>query len=154
MPTGLNHAIGILVLSTATALSAGPAAADAWQPTRNVEFIVPSGTGGGADQMARMIQGIIQKNHLMDRSLVVINKSDLTARWNSANLDVPHLDALHGTNVERLQQAVRSRFIATTANEPRWWTPRQREVLSRALVDPEALEDLSPIRKSQIANRK
>ena len=25
----------------------------AWQPTKTVEFIVPAGTGGGADQMAR-----------------------------------------------------------------------------------------------------
>ena len=49
--------------------------AHAWEPTRTVEFIVPAGTGGGADQMARMIQGVIQKNELMEQSLVVINKS-------------------------------------------------------------------------------
>ena len=53
----------------------GAAPAGAWEPTRNVEFIVPAGTGGGADQMARMIQGIIQKNNLMKQSVVVINKS-------------------------------------------------------------------------------
>ena len=46
-----------------------------WKPTKTVEFIVPAGTGGGADQMARMIQGIVQKHGLMDQSLVVINKS-------------------------------------------------------------------------------
>jgi putative tricarboxylic transport membrane protein len=51
-----------------------PAAA-AWQPTRTVEFIVPAGTGGGADQMARMIQGIVQKHNLMPQPLVVINKA-------------------------------------------------------------------------------
>ena len=27
--------------------------AQGWQPTKSVEFIVPAGTGGGADQMAR-----------------------------------------------------------------------------------------------------
>lgn len=53
---------------------AGPAAAQ-WEPTKTVEFIVPAGTGGGADQMARMIQGIVQKHGLMDQSMVVINKS-------------------------------------------------------------------------------
>ena len=47
----------------------------AWQPTRPVEFIVPAGTGGGADQMARMIQGIVQKHNLMPQPLVVINKA-------------------------------------------------------------------------------
>ncbi len=46
-----------------------------WQPTKNVEFVVPAGTGGGADQMARFIQGIITKNNLMKTSMVVVNKS-------------------------------------------------------------------------------
>lgn len=46
----------------------------AWQPTKTVEFIVPAGTGGGADQMARLIQGIITKHKLMSTSLVVVNK--------------------------------------------------------------------------------
>ena len=65
-------AAGAAVAITTT-LSAMPALA--WEPTKTVEFIVPAGTGGGADQMARMIQGIIQKNDLMEQSLVVINKS-------------------------------------------------------------------------------
>ncbi|HYG88166.1 MAG TPA: tripartite tricarboxylate transporter substrate-binding protein [Azospirillum sp.] len=52
-----------------------PQAAAAWEPTKSVEFIVPAGTGGGADQMARMIQGIIQKNNLMTQPIVVINKA-------------------------------------------------------------------------------
>jgi putative tricarboxylic transport membrane protein len=50
-------------------------AAQAWEPTKTVEFIVPAGTGGGADQMARAIQGIIAKHGLMKESMVVINKS-------------------------------------------------------------------------------
>jgi tripartite-type tricarboxylate transporter receptor subunit TctC len=58
---------------TAAALAA-PAHAQ-WQPTKTVEFIVPAGTGGGADQMARLIQGIITKHNLMSQSMVVINKS-------------------------------------------------------------------------------
>src|SRR5438132_564456 len=49
-------------------------AAMAWEPTRTVEFIVPAGTGGGADQMARVIQGIIAKHGLMKQTMVVINK--------------------------------------------------------------------------------
>jgi tripartite-type tricarboxylate transporter receptor subunit TctC len=49
--------------------------AGAWEPTRNVEFIVPAGTGGGADQMARMIQGIIAKHNLMKQTMVVVNKA-------------------------------------------------------------------------------
>ncbi|HET7546207.1 MAG TPA: tripartite tricarboxylate transporter substrate binding protein [Usitatibacter sp.] len=47
----------------------------AWEPTKTVEFIVPAGTGGGADQMARLIQSIIAKHNLMKQPMVVINKS-------------------------------------------------------------------------------
>jgi putative tricarboxylic transport membrane protein len=49
--------------------------ATAWEPTQPVEFIVPAGTGGGADQMARVIQDIIAKHHLMPQPMLVINKS-------------------------------------------------------------------------------
>src|SRR5580765_219631 len=52
-----------------------PLGAQAWEPTKTVEFIVPAGTGGGADQMARAIQGVIAKHNLMKQSMVVINKS-------------------------------------------------------------------------------
>jgi len=54
---------------------AGTAGAAAWEPTKNVEFVVPAGTGGGADQMARLIQGIVGKNNLMKHSVVVVNRS-------------------------------------------------------------------------------
>ena len=64
--TALAGALGLLLLSNA---------AQAWEPTKSVEFVVPAGTGGGADQMARMIQGIIQKSNLMPQPIVVINKS-------------------------------------------------------------------------------
>ena len=47
----------------------------AWEPSRPVEFVVPAGTGGGADQMARTIQGIVSKHNLMKQSIVVVNKS-------------------------------------------------------------------------------
>jgi putative tricarboxylic transport membrane protein len=46
----------------------------AWEPTKTVEFVVPAGTGGGADQMARLIQGIIAKNNLMKEPMIVVNK--------------------------------------------------------------------------------
>jgi tripartite-type tricarboxylate transporter receptor subunit TctC len=46
----------------------------AWEPTKPVEFVVPAGTGGGADQMARFIQGVVAKHKLMKQSIVVVNK--------------------------------------------------------------------------------
>jgi putative tricarboxylic transport membrane protein len=61
-------------LWVAHALVPAPAHA-AWEPTRQVEFIVPAGTGGGADQMARVIQGIVTKHNLMKQAIVPINKA-------------------------------------------------------------------------------
>ena len=53
----------------------GAPARAAWEPTKPVEFVVPAGTGGGADQMARLIQGIVIKHKLMKEPLIVVNKS-------------------------------------------------------------------------------
>ncbi len=64
----------VLVTGAALIAAAGPALAQAWQPTKTVEFIIPAGTGGGADQMARFIDGIVKKNNLMSQPMVVINK--------------------------------------------------------------------------------
>ena len=63
-------------LAVALAIAAPFAApAQAWEPSRNIEFIIPAGTGGGADQMARAIQGIVAKHGLMKQSILPINKA-------------------------------------------------------------------------------
>jgi len=61
-----------LALAVGAALACLPAFA--WEPTKTVEFIVPAGTGGGADQMARLVQSIVAKHNLMKQPMVVINK--------------------------------------------------------------------------------
>ena len=66
---------GILGAAALTGMMAGAPAFAAWQPSKSVEFVVPAGTGGGADQMARFIQGVIVKNNLMKQPMVVINKA-------------------------------------------------------------------------------
>lgn len=50
------------------------APAVAWEPTKPVEFIIPAGTGGGADVMARLIAPLVEKHKLSPRPLIVINK--------------------------------------------------------------------------------
>jgi len=54
-------------------LLASPALA--WEPTKPIEFVVPAGTGGGADQMARLIHGLAEKHRLSPRPIVVVNKA-------------------------------------------------------------------------------
>src|SRR2546426_12485856 len=56
------------------AITVTPAAA-AWAPPRPTECLFPAGTGGGADQMARLIHGIAEKHKLSPRPIVVVNKS-------------------------------------------------------------------------------
>jgi putative tricarboxylic transport membrane protein len=46
----------------------------AWKPRKPVEFVIMAGKGGGADRLARFIQGIIEKNKWSPRPFVPINK--------------------------------------------------------------------------------
>jgi tripartite-type tricarboxylate transporter receptor subunit TctC len=73
-----SNRIGSRLLVAAALVAFGQIQAQvafAWEPTKPVEFIVPAGTGGGADQMARFLQGVVAKHNLMKQPLIVINKS-------------------------------------------------------------------------------
>jgi putative tricarboxylic transport membrane protein len=67
--------LGAVFTLVIAALIAAPAVALAWEPTKPIEFVVPAGTGGGADQMARLIAGIADKHKLSPRPLIVVNKA-------------------------------------------------------------------------------
>ncbi len=64
-----------LLLAAVLAAGAPGAAQAAWEPTKPIEFVVPAGTGGGADQMARLISGLAEKHKLSPKPLIVVNKS-------------------------------------------------------------------------------
>jgi len=70
-----SRCTALIPLAAACAALLLPHAARAWEPTKPVELVVPAGTGGGADQMARFIQGVVAKNNLMKQPIVVVNKS-------------------------------------------------------------------------------
>ena len=67
--TGCAVALGLSV-----AVSSVVTPAQAWEPKKPVEMIIMAGTGGGADQIARLIQGIIDQNDLSPRPFIPINK--------------------------------------------------------------------------------
>ncbi|MDO8298148.1 tripartite tricarboxylate transporter substrate binding protein [Lacisediminimonas sp.] len=71
---GLKSAVTAGLVAAAFAAVA-PSAVAAWEPTKPVEFVIPAGTGGGADQMARFIQGVVIKHNMMKQPLIVVNKS-------------------------------------------------------------------------------
>jgi len=68
-----RRALGAAVLCAGVVFA--HAALAAWEPTKPVEFIVPAGSGGGADQMARFLQGVVAKHNLMKQPIIVVNKS-------------------------------------------------------------------------------
>jgi putative tricarboxylic transport membrane protein len=70
-----HSGVSLLAGAAVAAAVALPVSALAWEPTKTVEFVVPAGTGGGADQMARFIQGLVGKHQLMKQPMVVINKA-------------------------------------------------------------------------------
>lgn len=48
--------------------------AQGWEPTKPVDFVIMAGAGGGADQIARFIQSVAEKEDLTSRPLVPNNK--------------------------------------------------------------------------------
>ena len=64
-----------VAVAVAVMVWTGPAPLAAWEPTKPIEFVIPAGTGGGADQMARLIAGIVEKHKLSPRPVIVVNKS-------------------------------------------------------------------------------
>jgi tripartite-type tricarboxylate transporter receptor subunit TctC len=69
----MNFLKTLTVSAIAIAVSA-PAAFAEWQPRKPVEFIIMAGTGGGADQIARLLQGLIEQKDLSPRPFIPINK--------------------------------------------------------------------------------
>ena len=62
----------VVAISTAFGV-AGTAQAD-WSPKKPIELIIMAGAGGGADQIARLLQGLIEKKNLSSRPFIPINK--------------------------------------------------------------------------------
>ena len=66
--------VGVAV-GMATSVSAVVSdAAAAWAPKKPVEFVIMAGKGGGADKLARFIQGIVEKHKFSSKPFVPVNK--------------------------------------------------------------------------------
>lgn len=67
--------LNVLALAACGGIASCAPPALAWEPSKPIEFVVPAGTGGGADQMARFIQGVVAKNKLANQPIIVVNKA-------------------------------------------------------------------------------
>ena len=74
----------LLTLIMSTVLFAGcdgnkqsaEAAPEGWAPSKNIDWIVTSGPGGGSDIYTRMISDIMTKDSLVSKTILVTNKTD------------------------------------------------------------------------------
>jgi len=66
--------LGLAVGSTLAALPFTAFASD-WQPKRPVDFTIMAGSGGGADQIARFVQSVVEANDMTNRPLIPTSTS-------------------------------------------------------------------------------
>jgi len=69
-----RHIVAIAVAAAAGLCAAGPAAAQEWKPTRNVDIAVASGAGGAADRQGRQLQKLLLQAVPAIPSITVTNK--------------------------------------------------------------------------------
>ena len=66
----------LMTLVGATALTSTlfSGVAHAWEPNKPIDFVIMAGAGGGADQIARFIQSVVEKHKMTPRPLIPNNK--------------------------------------------------------------------------------
>jgi putative tricarboxylic transport membrane protein len=71
-----NYPLLRVALLFACCVSAAPLSvtAQGWKPDHNVEFVSPSGAGGGSDQVVRAIEQALHNNKLLDVTMTIVNK--------------------------------------------------------------------------------
>ena len=67
-------AIGFGLVASFGTVTYSTDAEAAWKPRKPVEFVIMAGKGGGADRLARFIQGLIAKQKLSSKPFVPNNK--------------------------------------------------------------------------------
>ncbi|MEO8280005.1 MAG: tripartite tricarboxylate transporter substrate binding protein [Ideonella sp.] len=71
----ITRVLASVFIAASAALSLNAAGADAWQPTRAVEFVVPSGPGAALDAAARKMAELLVRDKLIAEPMVIANRS-------------------------------------------------------------------------------
>jgi putative tricarboxylic transport membrane protein len=70
---GLKKAVRLAIVVLALSSTAKAQQVAGWRPQGNVEFVVGAGAGGENDRVARAVQRVLTKEHVID-SMTVVNK--------------------------------------------------------------------------------
>lgn len=68
-----GRVVTVALVAAFAQIAAQPADAQ-WKPTRDVEFVIPYGLGGGADLLARHIIKIVTEEKMIPTALVAVNR--------------------------------------------------------------------------------
>lgn len=127
------------VLALACVTASPTLLAQSWKPSRNVELVAASAAGGGSDNLARLVQKILQEQKIIDVPMTIINKpaSGGVVAWmglnqnpmeghhlsiSTANLITNHITGrtpMHYTDVTSVAQLFsESAAVAVRADSP------------------------------------
>ncbi len=70
----ITLAIALAAAALMTAVGFQSPAMAEWSPKKPIELIIMAGAGGGADQIARLLQGLAEQKDLSPRPIIPINK--------------------------------------------------------------------------------
>jgi putative tricarboxylic transport membrane protein len=69
-----SYALRAALLALVAGFVAIPHASAQWRPTRDVEFVIPFGLGGGADLLARVMIRVMTEERMVPTSVVAVNR--------------------------------------------------------------------------------
>jgi len=68
------RALALLAAASIASQAVAANEAEAWQPKRAIELVVPSAPGGGLDLVARTLQSVVQQDKLSPKPMTVLNR--------------------------------------------------------------------------------
>ena len=66
--------LALVIVSLSLVAVSSVSSAKPFSPKKPIELIIPAGQGGGADEIARLVQGVIEKNDYASKPVIPINK--------------------------------------------------------------------------------
>jgi len=114
MSSAVFRTCSAAVVGLVLVVSGRPVWSQEWKPTGTVEFISPSGAGGGSDRVVRTIEQLLVAKKMVDVPMAVVNRpgagGDIAWRWLAQNGSGGHYISLITGNLISNQITGRSKL--------------------------------------------